>query len=183
MTSLGTLISALALTLGTQPAETGDAVFREPERRYAVVERPGMAPVIVKGSEQVLARNDLVGSWQVVHLETGGTARPDLASTLSMRFSRGKLELMQLGRETITVAYDLDIDHYPRFFNWHDRISGLVRQQKGLYWIEDDTLMLCMGSVHERRPSEFVTAPGDGRILFVLKRFEKPADVKIFPNP
>ncbi len=34
--------------------------------------------------------------------------------------------------------------------------------------------MICMGSVSERRPSEFLTAPGDGRLLFVLERIEKP---------
>lgn len=174
MTLLGTLIPTLVLTIGAQPAAEDNVHFQEPARRYAVVDRPGQDPVIVRGSDQVLARNDLVGTWQVVEFETAGTERPDMASLLQMKFSRGKLELVQFGRPTLTVAYTLDIDNDPRCFNWFDRKTGLLRQQRGIYWIEGETLMLCMGSINERRPSEFVTAPGDGRLLFVLKRIEKP---------
>ena len=64
-----------------------------------------------------------------------------------MRFSRGKLELMQEGRPTTTVAYDLDRKDYPPRFTWVHREPCYIAIQKGVYWLEGDTLMICLAPV------------------------------------
>jgi uncharacterized protein (TIGR03067 family) len=172
MTMLHTLLSVLSLTAGAEPAQSGDLIVQDIPRRYVVVERPGEPPVVVKGSDEVLARDDLVGMWQVVYLERRGDSLPELASQLHVRFTRGKLELMQANRAPIVVAYNLNIDNYPRHFTWIDRRCGSLTIQRGIYWLEGETLLLCMAAINKRRPTEFITAPYDGRTMFALERVE-----------
>ena len=161
-------LSSPALTAGTAD-QSGNLVLSERAQRYVVIERPDGPPIIVGGTDSAFARNDLVGLWDVVHVEQNGDADPGLASTLQMRFSRGKLELMQWGRPTITVAYKLDTKFYPRHFMWCIRPGGCIHMQRGVYWLADDALLLCLGPVNGRRATEFVTEPHDGRTFFVLK--------------
>jgi hypothetical protein len=70
------------------------------------------------------------------------------------------------------LAYTLNIDNYPRHFTWIDRRSGCLKLQRGIYWLEDDTLLLCMAPINKRRPTEFITTPYDGRTLFALERIK-----------
>lgn len=139
---------------------------------YGVVDRPGRPPVITGGAEDVSARNALLGLWQVTYLEQDGDANPALASTLWMRFHRGKLELMQFGEPVKKVTYKLAANHYPRHFWWYVHSGGCIFLQRGVYWLDDDKLLLCVASVNERRATEFLTHPGDGRTLFVLQRVQ-----------
>jgi uncharacterized protein (TIGR03067 family) len=155
-------------------------VYREEPRRYVVIEREGRPSVVIMGSEKVLARDDLVGTWQVAYLERDGESRPDLAGELLFRFSRGRLELMQRGRPTIVVAYDLEVADYPRRFRWILKGCGWTAIQKGVYWLDGDTLALCVGAVNKGRATEFLTQPHDGRTLFLLQRV-KPEDEKRAP--
>jgi uncharacterized protein (TIGR03067 family) len=152
--------------------QSGDLVLTERAKRYIVIQRPDGPPIIMGGAENAFARNDLVGLWNVIHLEQNGDSDPGLASTLQMQFSRGKLELMQLGRPTITVAYRLDTKFYPRHFMWCIRPGGCIQMQRGVYWLADDKLLLCVGPVNGRRATEFLTEPQDGRTFFVLQRAE-----------
>ena len=168
------VLAPLAVSAG--PEATQPKVFTEQPRRFITIERPGLPSVVLLGSEGILARDDLVGTWQVVALEHEGEPRPDLARQLQMRFSRGKLELMQQGRPTITVAYSLDLKDYPPRFTWVHRQPGCIGLQKGVYWVQGDTLMLCLAPVNTRRATEFLTQPYDGRTLFTLERVKPPEE-------
>lgn len=138
---------------------------------YDVVTSRNGNLMIAGGSPEMIARNGLVGLWRVVHLEQNGTANPALAEQLQMRFYPGRVELMQEGRLTIEMAYRPETLHEPHHFSWFIRPCGQIMMQRGVYWITDnDKLLLCLGSINERRASDFVTAPGDGRTLFILER-------------
>ncbi|MHC4402102.1 MAG: hypothetical protein ACYTG0_20720 [Planctomycetota bacterium] len=170
------VLSHLMIAGGDEPAAPMYArVHQEGPRQYVVVERPGRPPVIVGGSDEILARDDLAGTWQVKSLEHEGQPRPDVADGLQMRFTRGRLELMQGGRGTIVVAYNLNLKHYPHHFAWVLHGNGWLTQQKGVYWLEGDRLALCVAAVGGRRATEFLTQPADGRTMFVLERIS-PAD-------
>lgn len=172
MAGFHTLLTLFSVTVSVQPQYSDNVVVPDAPRRYVVVDRPGQEPVIVKGSDEVLARNDLVGLWEVSYLEQGATSRPELAAQLHVRISRGKIELFQANRAPKTVAYSLDIKHYPRQFDWYEYRGSELSLQRGVYWLEGETLLLCLGPVNRRRATEFLTTPYDGRILFVMKRLE-----------
>jgi uncharacterized protein (TIGR03067 family) len=152
-------------------------VIPDAARRYVVVDRPGQEPVVVKGSDEGLARSDLVGLWEVSYLEQRATSRPELAAQLQVRFSRGKIELFQADRMPKVVAYNLNVKHYPRHFDWYQYVGSQLRLQRGVYWIEGDTVLLCLGPVNGRRATNFVTTPYDGRTLFVLRSLESESDL------
>lgn len=172
MSCLHYFVALLSLVASTDAGQTLTAIHQEEPQRYVDIERPEGAPVAVPVSDEILAREDLVGTWQAVFLEHEGEPLPAVARDLQMRFSRGRLELMQRGRPTIVVAYSLETKQYPHHFGWTLRSDGCLLMQKGVLWHEGDTLMLCVGPVNMRRASEFLTQPGDGRTLFVLERVE-----------
>ena len=174
MSCLHCVMILVPLTVSAGPEAERPTVYTEQPRRFITIERPGLPSVVLLGSEEVLAREDLAGTWQVVELEHQGEPRPDLAAGLQMRFTRGKLELMQEDRPTITVAYDLDLKDYPPRFRWVHREPCYIAIQKGIYWLEGDTLMICLAAVNMRRATEFLTQPYDGRTMFTLERV-KPA--------
>ncbi len=177
MTCLHPLVALLPLVISGDAGPVYAEVRREEPRKYVVIERPGKPSVVVSGSDEILAREDLKGTWQVVSVEHEGEPRPDLAPDLQMRFTRGRLELIQWGREPIVVAYDLKINNYPYHFRWTLRSFGRIMIQRGICWLEDDTLMLCLGPVSTRRATEFLTQPYDGRTMFILERV-KPQDTR-----
>ena len=170
MSFLGQIAAVLPLIVSTQAQPSNVEVYHEQPLRYAVVQRPGQPPVIVSGSAEILAREDLAGIWQVTAVEHQGQPRPDLAAGLRMVFTRGRLELVQHGRPTIIAAYNIGIKDYPRRMSWVVKPCGRIAMQKGVYWLEGETLMLCMGPVNSRRATEFLTQPGDGRTMYVLQR-------------
>ena len=119
-------------------------------------------------SAEVLARQALTGTWQVVILEQDGLPNRELAKDLQMKFYRGRLELMQKGRPTRVVSYHIDLAPEPPRFDW--KIPQTLARQKGIYWLEGDILKICIGPVYDWGATQFLTQPGDGRTLFVMKR-------------
>jgi len=176
MSCLHPFMAILPLLISNGPGAVQPVVVQDQPRRFVVIERPGRAPVVLLGSEEVLARDHLKGTWQVTRLEHQGQPRPDLAPDLQMKFTRGRLELMQRGREPIIAAYKLDLKSYPPRFTWVLRDMWGISLQKGIYWVEGGTLMLCLGPVDKRGATEFLTQPGDGRTLFALERTASPEE-------
>ncbi|MFH1923391.1 MAG: hypothetical protein ABIP48_26305 [Planctomycetota bacterium] len=97
MSCLHPFVALLPLVTWTDAGQIQAGIHQEEPQRYVVIERPGKPPMAVPASDDILAREDLVGTWQAVFLEHEGEPRPDVARDLQMRFSRGRLELVQRG--------------------------------------------------------------------------------------
>ncbi len=162
----------VVLSIVASGGAAGPELNTDWERPQGLVamERPGMPPMMVPGSEEMVAREELKGVWQVVTVEHQGDPRPDLAAGLRMRFSLGKLELIQEGRQTIVVNYRPVYGDIPRQFAWVLWQNGRVRMQRGVYCLEEDALALCVGPVNGNRATQLLTEPQDGRTLYVLQR-------------
>lgn len=182
MSCLHPFVAILPLVVSIGPSGVQPVVGEAQAPQFVTVERPGGSPVVLFGSEQIVTRDSLKGTWQVTHVEHQGQPRPELAPQLQMKFTRGRLELMQEGHPGLIVAYHLDFEQDPPHFTWvhRDACSGITLQ-KGIYWVEGDTLMLCLAPIDKRRATEFLTQPGDGRTLFALERVASEDEAGAMP--
>jgi uncharacterized protein (TIGR03067 family) len=134
------------------------------------VEWDPLPPEIVRGSAELQTRRTVAGTWRATYFEYEGQPRPDIASTVQMRFTRGALELSQNGRPPITVAYELDTQRIPAGFSWTYLGSRGIVRQYGVYWLKGDQLVICLGAINTPAPTEFFTQAYDRKTLFVLQR-------------
>jgi len=118
----------------------------------------------------LMARNSLMGVWQGSYFMKDGESHPAVAAGLQMKFSRGRLELIQSGRPPIVVAYNVNPAKSPAGFLWKVPSSATVTFQDGIYSQEGDTLVICLAEINAPAATQFMTQPGDGRTLFVLQR-------------
>jgi hypothetical protein len=135
-----------------------------------LVERSPLPPEIVRDSPQIQARDNIAGTWQVSYLEYEGTSRPDIAPKLLMKFTRGRLDLIQAGRPTITAAYTLGEGIMPAAFSWSYLGPGGMGVQSGICWLKGGQLVICLGATGFPAATDFLTQPFDRKTLFVLQR-------------
>ena len=91
--------------------------------------------------------------------------------------------MFQQGSPTKVVAYEIDLSTVPPRFNWKLPDTPGVTRQKGVYFLEGDSLMICLAGVHAEAATEFLTQPCDGRTLFVLNRLRPAGEVGPSADP
>ena len=94
MSCLHPLVVLLPLAVFGATDESNEELRPGESREFITIERPGLPPVQLPASDELVARNALVGTWQVTSVEHEGWPRPDLAPNLRMRFTRGRLDLL-----------------------------------------------------------------------------------------
>jgi uncharacterized protein (TIGR03067 family) len=145
-------------------------MYRAQESPAALAAGPEQPGVAAFNAADMIARNSLVGVWQGTYFEHHGESRPAVAAGLQMKFSRGRLELLQSGRPPIVVAFNINPAKTPSGFLWKVPNSGTVAFQDGIYSQEGNTLVICLAEINAPAATQFLTQPGDGKTLFVLQR-------------
>src|SRR5438067_8566995 len=100
MICLAPYAALFPLAICSQVPTTPDRAYQPPQALPAATTRSELPAAVVQGSTELVARNDLAGTWTVSYLEYDGQPRPDVAAGLEMKFTRGQLELIQRGRPT-----------------------------------------------------------------------------------
>jgi uncharacterized protein (TIGR03067 family) len=162
------LVVLLPLVISVPPT-VPEGETRERQSLLYGIERDGLPLAAIVDSPEVQVRTTLVGTWQASYFEFSGQARPDLAAGLQMKFTRGRLELMQRGRPTIVVGYNVNPERTPAGFTWRLPDGGLTFQD-GVYYLEGDTLVICIAKINSTGATQFMTKPADGKSLFVMRR-------------
>jgi len=170
MNCLTQFAALLPLLVAAQPVAPLPGVYRPLEDASAIAAGPDQPGVVAFNAADLLARKNLVGVWQATYFEHNGESRPDVAAGLQMKFSRGRLELMQRGRPTIVVAYSVNPTKSPTGFLWKLSSPDTIAFQDGIYVQDGDTLVICLAAINSPAASQFLTQPNDGRSLFVLRR-------------
>jgi uncharacterized protein (TIGR03067 family) len=168
MISLNQFVVLLPLLISVQPT-ISEVETRERQSAIHNLERDGLPLAAILDAPDVQVKAALAGTWQASYFEYSGFSRPEIASGIQMKFTRGHLQLLQRGRPPIVVAYNVNPDRTPAGFVWRLPDGGITFQD-GVYYLEGDTLVICLGRINGTTASQFVTQPGDGRSLYVLRR-------------
>lgn len=136
-----------------------------------------------KTSRNEAAQRELIkfqGTWTVESQETNGKPAP--ASDVKGRtiFFGGELFILRKGDEVLQVGVSkVDPTKNPPTIN-ATITKGLYQGETmlGIYQFDGDRLQVCFEIEGVNRPTEFKTAPGEGRFVAIYRRVPPPTDEK-----
>jgi uncharacterized protein (TIGR03067 family) len=79
--------------------------------------------------------------------------------------------------EVSPVSFKLDTTRKPKQITLTIKSLGTDAKMNGIYWLDGDDLQFCFADKGEDRtpPKDFVSKPGSGHKLFILKRLRPPS--------
>jgi uncharacterized protein (TIGR03067 family) len=117
------------------------------------------------------------GTWAPVYAETDGKAAPaKQIEGIRVVFS-GESYSVRVGDQVVHEGSRVTVDPAASPSTVDDAFEGghLIR---GLYRIEGDTMLSCVGAMDGERPEAFGTKAGSGRTLRILRRVRAEDDPK-----
>ncbi len=146
--------------------QRGPALAADPEPQSPQPDSPNPAG-------QPADAERIQGTWEVIDDRRSG--RP-LAGTegARLRFTAGELVQVRDGEEKLRFRFRLRPESEPRGFDFLPAGRRLW-DERGIYRLQGDRLLLCYGRPDDPRPEQFETRSGDGRRVVVLQRVG-PAD-------
>jgi len=114
------------------------------------------------------------GAWKFVSLEAGGKTLPEEDYKAALLVIDGDKHTTKNGAATYSGTLKIDPGKKPKAIDF--RFSDGPEKGKtahGIYEFDGDTLKVCVGLVGKDRPAAFVSKPGSGHVLEVLKRTKK----------
>lgn len=131
-----------------------------------------------KNDPNYVERRKLRGTWEVVSCKLGGKSLTN-APLSRFDFERNSVTIVEKAK-SLKTAYTLDVATEPKGI----RLSALSATSKapvgGVYSVEDDTLMICIGLDSEApAPNELKTQKGDRRLLVKLRRRTETEEAEV----
>jgi uncharacterized protein (TIGR03067 family) len=119
----------------------------------------------------------LQGTWQLLHAETDGkTADP--ANLAKVRVTiEGSAHTVHFGDEVVADKVKVEIDEKSNPPSTTDTLED-GRKIRGIYRLDGDVLISCVGPVDGERPTEFTAPAGSKRTLRVFRRAGTPEHEK-----
>lgn len=175
-----TFIDYLPAARNMTPRQVRHAQFRLADAQSAIARKSGFAawPALARHVEQL---RGLEGEWHFESLEVDGAAMP--ASILAQ--SRLLIDGDRFRTESPEATYDgifrLDVEANPSHIDI-EFVEGpeAGNWSYGIFRLDGDDLLLCLGLVGSDRPKTFATTRGSGHGLERLRRSSsaRPANVK-----
>ena len=119
----------------------------------------------------------LQGTWDIVSLEMDGEKYPAVGSQIAVK--GGRFTSLNMGAEySGTMAVDESAS--PKTFDLiFDSGPEKGNRSLGIYELDGDTWKICLGLTGKTRPTKFVSAPGSGHALEILRRGRGGAKKKL----
>ncbi|MBS1705998.1 MAG: TIGR03067 domain-containing protein [Armatimonadetes bacterium] len=173
------MIDYLPAAGGMSPEEVREAGFRLADAQSAIARKNGFAswPGLSRYVELLRA---LEGTWEFQSLEVEGNAVP----TAGFAGSRILVDGDRFRTESPMANYDgeftIDADVKPHTLDI-EFVQGpeAGNWSYGIFELQGDTWTICLGLTGAPRPTEFVTTPGSGHALEVLKRSDPSRPVGV----
>ena len=110
----------------------------------------------------------LQGTWNIVSLEMDGQKYPALGAQITVE--GGRFTSLNMGAEySGTMAVNSSAN--PRTFDLlFETGPEKGNRSLGIYELDGDTWRICLGLAGKNRPTKFVSSPGTGHALEILKR-------------
>jgi uncharacterized protein (TIGR03067 family) len=108
------------------------------------------------------------GTWKFESVEVEGQAMPAENASLVLKDNKFTVTL---GPQQFSGTYKVDVDKNPKQIDvTYEDGPQKGKAHLGIYELKGDTYKVCIGMPGKSRPTEFVTKPGSGHVLEVLKR-------------
>lgn len=114
----------------------------------------------------------LSGSWEIVYLESDGKEQPLGDLKEFRRLQQGDHITWKKGDQTIVeLEFAIDPAASPKTVDsTYTTGDNKGRTHRGIYRLEGDDFSMCFAGFDKPRPTEFVTTPGSGLIVYKAKR-------------
>ncbi len=123
----------------------------------------------------------LAGTWQLLYAETDGVAAPaERLAQIRITFT-GATHTVRFGEQVIAAAIPFRLDPAATPARTEDRIhptTGPDTTIRGIYRLEGDLLVSCVGQPDAPRPPEFRTEAGSGHTLRIFRRVREAEDAR-----
>jgi uncharacterized protein (TIGR03067 family) len=110
----------------------------------------------------------LQGTWDIVSLEMEGRRYPAAGSQITIE--GGRFTSLNMGAEYSGVV-EVDQSSSPKTLDLQFETGPEKGNRSlGIYDLDGGTLRLCLGLTGKTRPTKFISAPGSGHALEILRR-------------
>jgi uncharacterized protein (TIGR03067 family) len=174
-----TFIEHLPVARRMTPDQVRNAGFRLADAQSAIARKSGFAawPALAHHVEQL---RGLEGEWHFESLEIDGSGMPTSMLGQSRLLIDGDRFRMESPEGTYEGIFTLDVEADPAHIDI-EFVEGpeAGNWSYGVYRLDGDDLLLCLGVVGADRPKQFATTPGSGHALERLHRSSaaRPANV------
>jgi uncharacterized protein (TIGR03067 family) len=142
------------------------------KRGPAEEEAPAAPVPAVAAADHV---DELSGEWQMVScIRDGYTLEPMLVNS-GRRIGRGNETITMFGKQVFMRArYTLDAGQSPKTIDYAITAgSAKGKTQYGIYEMDRELLRICYAGPEKSRPTDFLSATGDGKTVTVWKPAKK----------
>jgi uncharacterized protein (TIGR03067 family) len=174
-----TFIDHLPAASSMTPEQVQRAAFRLADAQSAIARKSGFAawPPLARHVEQLRA---FEGEWAFESIEIDGRAMPGAMAGGSRMLIDGDRFRMESPAASYEGIFIIDVDAEPAQLDI-EFVDGPEAGQWsfGIFRLDGDSLLMCLGLTGAPRPTAFATTTGSGHALERLRRSSaaRPADV------
>lgn len=167
-----TLIDHLPAASGMTIDAVRIAGFRLADAQYAIARREGFASW-PRLAQYIAKLRAMEGTWAFAALEVNGMKMPAAALSASRLLIDGDRFCMQSPEGNYDGVFSIDVDAAPHRIDI-EFIEGpeAGNWSYGLFEIDGNELLICLGLTGAERPTAFVTTPGSNHALERLRRVD-----------
>ena len=177
--AIRTFANYLPEAAALSPKQILDHGFRLADAQAVVARKSGFAawPGLARHVDRL---RSMEGTWGYRSIEVDGQPMPASMMSNSLVLIDGDRFRVESPEATYEGIFTIDVEKAPHWIDI-DFVEGpeAGNRCEGLFKLDDDEFMICLGLAGSTRPEGFVTSPGSGHALEELVRAERSRPVGV----